>query len=243
MDRERNQVQTRRNSPHSREQFFTGVVLNRRRRYALYHLYESSGPVALEDLARQVAAWERVTTPEEVACEYAESVRSSLRRTHLPYLAESGFVAYDDCRDVVAGRVEDPEVAVFLANDPRTTVTWYRVYLALTAVSAVLLGLVWLDMPPFDRISPIVAAALVVGLFTIASLAYWYDVYRWRRQTEDRPPDFLVTLEEDVPLEAGENEMENEAENETETESQTKSKNETETEGEGDLGSGDDSGQ
>lgn len=214
MDSERNRTPTRRVASRSRERFVTGIVLNQRRRYALYHLHESSGPVALEDLARQVAAWERATTPDEVAGEYAESVLSSLRRTHLPYLAESGLVTYDDRRDLVTGQVEDPEVALFLANDPRTVVSWYKVYLALTVVSAVLIGLIWLGVSPFDRIDPIVAAALVVGLFTVASLAYWYDVYRWRRRTEDTPPDFLVTLEEDVPLEAEENEAENEEEEE-----------------------------
>lgn len=219
MDSKRNRTPTRPVAPRSQERFVTGVVLNRRRRYALYHVHESSGPVVLEDLARQVAAWERATTPDEVASEHAESVRSSLRRAHLPYLAELGFIAYDDRRDLVAGQVEDPEIAVFLANDPRTMVTWYKVYLALTAASAVLLGLVWLDTPPFDQISPIAAAALVVGLFTVASLGYWYDVYRWRRQTEDTPPDFLVTLEEDVSLEEQENESENETESEPENDS------------------------
>jgi hypothetical protein len=215
MNSERNRTPTRTVASRSRERFVTGVVLNQRRRYALHHLYESSGPVAVEDLARQVAAWEGLTTPDEVSSERVESVRSSLRRTHIPYLAESGFVAYDDCRDVVRGRVEDPHVAVFLANDPRTTVSWYRVYLALTAVSALVVGLARFDVPPFDRVGPIAVAALVVGLFAVASVGCWYDVYRWRRRTEDTPPDFLVTLEADVPLEER---KENETEEDTERE-------------------------
>jgi len=102
---------------------------------------------------------------------------------------------------VVRDRVEDPTVTVFLANDPRTTVAWYKLYFALTAVSAVFVGLVRLDVPPFDRVGPLAVAALVVGLFAIASVGYWYDVYRWRRRTEDAPPDLPVTLGVDVPLE------------------------------------------
>jgi hypothetical protein len=208
MNSERNRTSTPAVPPRSRERFVTGVVLNQRRRYTLYYLHESSGPVTLDDLARQVAAWERATTPDEVSAEHAESVRSSLRRTHLPYLAESGFVAYDDRRNLARGRVENPQVAVFLANEPRTTVPWYKVYLVSTAVSAVLVGLVQFGVPPFDRVSPIAAAALVMGLFAVASLGYWYDIYRWRRRTDDTPPDFLVTLEEDVPLKE-EDELEN----------------------------------
>jgi hypothetical protein len=121
---------------------------------------------------------------------------------------------------VVRDRVEDPTVTVFLANDPRTTVAWYKLYFALTAVSAVFVGLVRLDVPPFDRVGPLAVAALVVGLFAIASVGYWYDVYRWRRRSEDTPPDFLVTLEADVPLEdRDEGRKENEAETEDEEDS------------------------
>lgn len=229
MNSEQNRTPTPAVASRSRERFVTGVVLNRRRRYALYHLYESSGPVSVKDLARQVAAWERATTPDEVSGEHAESVRSSLRRTHLPYLADSGFVTYDDRRMMVRSRIEDPHVAVFLANDPRTTVSWYKVYLGLTAVAAVLVGLVQFDVPPFDRLGPIVAAAVVVGLFAIASIGYWYDVYRWRRRTEETPPDFLVTLEADVPLEEQEAETEADEAEEDETERGTEiGENETE---------------
>jgi hypothetical protein len=73
---------------------------------------------------------------------------------------------------------------------------------------------------PFDRVGPLAVAALVVGLFAIASVGYWYNVYRWRRRSEDTPPDFLVTLEADVPLEdRDEGRKENEAETEDEEDS------------------------
>ncbi|WP_276301643.1 DUF7344 domain-containing protein [Halorussus lipolyticus] len=206
MDSERNRTPTRSAATRSRDRFVAGVVLNRRRRYALYYLHESSGPVTLEDLAEQVAAWEAGTTPEEIARHRVESVRSSLCRTHLPYLAERGLVTYDDDRRVATGHVEDPELAVFLANDPRTELPWYRVYLALTAISAVLVGLVQFGVSPFDRIGPIGTAVVIVGLFALASVGYWYDVRRWRRRTENTPPDFLVTLEEDVMLDRDEGE-------------------------------------
>jgi hypothetical protein len=35
----------------------------------------------------------------------------------------------------------------------------------------------------------------------MASLAYWYDVRRWRRRSDDEPPDFLVSLGEEIPFE------------------------------------------
>lgn len=86
-------------------------------------------------------------------------------------------------------------------NDPRTTVAWHKVYLALTVLSTVLVGVTQVGVPPLDDIGPHAAAALVVALFAIASLAYWYDVRRWRRRNEDELPDFLGSLGEEIPFE------------------------------------------
>jgi len=182
----------------ARERLVAAAAHNRRRRYALYYLHQRSGPVAVDALARQVAAWERTTTPDEVAPELAERVAGSLRERHVPALADWGLVAYDADADRVVGTVSDPTVEVLLANDPRTRLPWYKVYLVVTALSAGLLGLVRLDVPPFDAVGPIAAAALVVALFALTSLGHWYDVYRWRRATEEMPPDFAVTLDEEV---------------------------------------------
>jgi len=197
-DRTRRDSETDGSRSCGRERLVAAAARNRRRRYALYYLHQRPGPVAVAALARQVAAWERTTTPDEVAPELAERVASSLRARHVPALADCGLVAYDADADRVVGTVSDPTVGVLLANHSRTRLPWYKVYLVVTALSAGLLGLVRLDVPPFDAVGPIAAAALVVALFAVTSLAHWYDVYRWRRATEEMPPDFAVTLDEEV---------------------------------------------
>lgn len=194
------------------ERLVAEVVLNRRRRYALYYLSEHPDPVPVEDLAAQVAAWERATTsdeggtpgeatPDDAASEHAESVSTALREDHLPRLDGLGLVAYDDRDDLVTGRVEDPTLELYLTNDPRTTVAWYKVYLVLTVVSTVVIGLAQVGVPPFDGLGPVGAAGVVVALFAAASVAYWYDVRRWRRRNADEPPDFVVSLDEEIPFE------------------------------------------
>ncbi|UPV74506.1 hypothetical protein M0R89_00195 [Halorussus limi] len=196
---DRNRRRSKTGASRSRERLVAATVGSRRRRYALYYLHEQSGPVPVEEVARQVAAWERTTTPEEVAPERTASVAASLRRRHVPALVECDLVAYDDRRrDRVVGRVTDPTVELLLANDPRTRVAWYKVYLAVTAISAGLLALVRFGVPPFAEVGSVAVAALVVALFAVASLGHWYDVYRWRRANEDMPPDFRVTLGEEV---------------------------------------------
>lgn len=194
----------------SPERLVPEVVLNPRRRYVLYYLSERSGPVSVADLARQVAAWERSTTPDEVTISdelttvHEESVYSSIRGNHLPYLEARGLVTYDSHGDRVTGQVDDPTVELYVANDPRTTVAWHKVYLLVTAVSTVLLGLTQVGVPPFGDLRPLTAAALIVALFAAVSIGYWYDVYRWRRQNEEDPPDFLVSVDEELPYEEGE---------------------------------------
>jgi hypothetical protein len=54
---------------------------------------------------------------------------------------------------------------------------------------------------PFDDLGPVGAAGVIVALFAAASLTYWYDVRRWRRRNRDEPPDFLVSLDEEIPFE------------------------------------------
>jgi hypothetical protein len=197
MDSDRNRRGSQTDVSRSRERL-AAAVRNPRRRYALYYLHQQSGPVSVEEMARQVAAWERTATPDEVAPERAAMVAASLRRRHVPALVEYGLAAYDGHSDRVVGRVNDRTVELLLANDPRTRIAWYKVYLAVTAISTAFLALVRYEVPPLEEVEPVAAAALVVALFAAGSLGDWYDVYRWRRAHEELPPDFLVSLDEEV---------------------------------------------
>lgn len=225
MAKEQDRTLARNDATVSPERLVAEVVLNRRRRYALYYVSGQSGPVSVEDLAVQVAAWERAatldgrtpegsmdgvtpdegTTDDEVLTDettaHDESVYASLRQYHLPYLESRGFVTYDSHGDRVTGNVDDPTVELFVTNDPRTTIAWHRVYLALTAVSALLLGLAQVGVPPLGGLRPLTVAALIVAMFAVASVGHWYDVRRSRRRNEEEPPDFLVSLEEELPTE------------------------------------------
>lgn len=190
------------------------AVLHPRRRFALYYLRERADPVEVEELADQITAWERKLVAENVSDDGAvdeavetEAVVASLRSHHIPYLVERDVVAYDPQRDRVVYDTDDSTLAMFLANDPRTSVPWHLVYLALTAVSAAFVGLVWLDVGPFAGIRPVTVAGVVVVLFTAASAVHRYDVYRWRRDNEGEPPDFLVTLGDDISERVREDEV------------------------------------
>lgn len=67
-----------------------GLLANDRRRYALHYLSNTVGPVALYDLAEQIAARENDPTYDRY-----EQILISLSHVHLPKLADAGVVEYD----------------------------------------------------------------------------------------------------------------------------------------------------
>lgn len=71
------------------------ILRDARRRYALSALSDRESPVALTDLARDVAAYERETDRDDVSAETVESVAVSLHHNHLPMLADANLVTYD----------------------------------------------------------------------------------------------------------------------------------------------------
>lgn len=153
------------------------ALRNQRRRYALYYLQNHDAPVTLDELVEQVAAWERVTMADDAGASHRKSVYSSLHRTHLPYLEGLGLVAYDrQCKQVA----------------------WYRVYFLLSVVGVFVVGALWVAVPPVGALSPLLAATLILVGFAAVSFLHWYDIRRWHRQTADMPPDFLLTLGDEV---------------------------------------------
>lgn len=72
-----------------------------RRRYALHRLIEAGEPLALADLAADVAASETDLKAGEVPTDTVENVHVSLHHVHVPKLAAASLVRYDTDRKVV----------------------------------------------------------------------------------------------------------------------------------------------
>lgn len=70
------------------------ALATQRRRYVLYYLRDHER-AETDDLATQLAAWERDVPVAEVSTEEANRVRTSLVHSHLPKLDDYGFVDYD----------------------------------------------------------------------------------------------------------------------------------------------------
>lgn len=76
------------------------LLSSQRRRYALACLSEHES-LSLADLADEVTRYERNTPISEIPEEDVLRVYTSLWHTHIPKLAESDVVTYDQDRDLV----------------------------------------------------------------------------------------------------------------------------------------------
>lgn len=169
-------------------------LANRRRRYALHYLKQAGEPVAVRDLAEQVAAWENDTTVAALGSQERKRVYIALYQSHLPTMDAEGLVAYDD----EAGRVEltgeIADIDVYMEVVPGDDIPWDLYYLGLSAANGALLLLAWLDVRPFTAV-PDLGWAVVV-LVSFAASAFVQSFYRRRMRLGDEgPPPDLVNAE------------------------------------------------
>lgn len=77
------------------------ILAHHRRRYALQCLRKCENPIALADLADEVASREYDEPLAELSAETVKRVYLSLYHTHIPKLADEGFVQYNQEPDSV----------------------------------------------------------------------------------------------------------------------------------------------
>lgn len=157
------------------------ILSNRRRRYALHYLSEHPEGETLQELARQLAAWENEIDPDQVSKKQQKRVYVSLYQTHIPKLESEGIVDYDDESGniTLTGRADD--VTTYLRDDDDRSEEWYRYYLGLLAASTVFYAATALDLPGFDLFTPTVAGLVI--LLAFGALTGWYVLVR-RRESQ-----------------------------------------------------------
>ena len=77
------------------------ALADERRRYVLFALKEHERPVALADLADEVAVEENDRTITEIPAEEVKRVYMSLWHSHIPKLVDAGLVEYNQDRGTV----------------------------------------------------------------------------------------------------------------------------------------------
>ncbi|MFB6075092.1 MAG: hypothetical protein ABEJ89_08775 [Haloarculaceae archaeon] len=148
-----------------------------RRRYVIYYLREEGGPVELTTLAEHVAAWENDTTVEELDSQDRKRVYVSLYQTHIPRLAEAGVVEYDQDTGDVALASRADQIDSYIRNGEEET-PWYRYYLALAVVSALVFLGQLADLPVLGAIDTTLLTVAVILAFSALTVIQFLDRYR-----------------------------------------------------------------
>ncbi|MFB6256902.1 MAG: hypothetical protein ABEH58_09305 [Haloplanus sp.] len=155
------------------EQEVFDVLSNRRRRYALYALLDDDS-ATIGSLAEQVAAWENDCAVPEVTPTERKRAYTALQQSHLPKLERTGLISFD--RE--SGRVHPTETLgemdTHLEVAGKEQPPWDRYYLVLSAVTAGIVVGVWLELPPFRAVSPLLWLTFVVGLFAVSAAIHNY---------------------------------------------------------------------
>lgn len=167
------------------------ILSNARRRYVLYYLREEKEPVSLDELARELAAWENDTTVEELTKQQRKRVYVSLYQTHIQKLAEAGIVDYDHDSGMIQLADRAAQIGAYLSTDGDESegdrMRWQETYLLLAGISAVLYGLVAFDVLTVLSEAQI-GVAIVVAFGALASIHYLYT----RREEPEMPADALI---------------------------------------------------
>lgn len=161
------------------------ILSSARRRYMLYYLREADEPVHINELAEQVAAWENETEVEDLSSQQRKRVYVSLYQSHIPKLESAGIVRYDEESGLVSLTSRAARIDRFLDGGARQ-IPWQQFYIALAAVSLVLLLLVAFDVWIFGQLPATVVGLVVSVGFVISATAHY--LYR-RAQRSDIPSE------------------------------------------------------
>jgi len=110
------------------------LLSNARRRFVISYLRDRDEPVELNDLSRDVAAWENDTDVENLTDQQIKRVYVSLYQTHVPKLSESGIVEYDQDSGEVALTSNVSTLDTYLPNSGGNGRPWQVVYAAIAVV-------------------------------------------------------------------------------------------------------------
>lgn len=169
-----------------------GLLADRRRRYAIHYLKQRDEAVSLRELAEQVAAWENEKPVEALNSQERKRVYIALYQSHLPSMDREGIVEYDSDKGTVALAEEYADIDIYLEVVPSEDVPWSVYYLGLAAANTVLLGLVWLEVAPFDTLPDLFWGFIVIATFAVSALAQTLRGRRMRFGDEGPPPELIT---------------------------------------------------
>lgn len=149
------------------------LLSNSRRRYVISILRERNEPMRLNDLSRELAAWENDVEPDALTNPQVKRVYVSLYQTHIPKLAEAGVVSYDQESGMVELEDTAHELDTYIPEHTTGDTNWERLYIIVAAVGLLLYGAaLFLPGGLFPVDSSIVGAVILLTFGILTGVHY-----------------------------------------------------------------------
>ncbi|AUX08780.1 hypothetical protein AArcSl_1146 [Halalkaliarchaeum desulfuricum] len=163
------------------------TLSNRRRRDVLRYLKGNPGESSVRTLTERIAAWENDVDPSEVSYRQRKRVYTSLHQTHLPKLADGGFIEYEPHRGRVALTPAAAELDVYLETVGKHELPWSEYYLGLGAVSLAATVALALGVLPAGIITGTTLSAVVGLVLFVSALVHVVSSRRMRLEDDTSP--------------------------------------------------------
>lgn len=180
-------------APPPSEETLYGVLSDKRRRYTVHFLKQRDEPVAVRELAEQVAAWENEKAPAELSSQERKRVYIALYQSHLPTLDAEGIVEYDEDAKLVSLADGMTEIDMYLEVVPKESVPWSLYYGGLTLLNALLVLLVMYEVEPFTQLPHLGVSVIVLVSFGVSAFVQLYHTRRRRIGDAGPPPEINST--------------------------------------------------
>ena len=165
------------------------MLSNRRRRYALQFLSDTTGPTSLSDLAEQVAAWENETSLDSISASERKTVYTSLQQFHLPKMADAGVIEFDRRAGDVRLTESANDLDIYLELVDRYEIPWSLYYLGFSAVGSILTSLAYAGVQPFTAVPFVGWTVFLIAVFTVSSASHYLLSRRMRLSSNTVPPE------------------------------------------------------
>lgn len=148
------------------------LLSNPRRRFILQYLSRVEGPVTLQDLATEVAAWENETDPEDLTDKERKRLYVSLYQTHIPKLDDVGVIEYDQDSGEIQLTDQVGDLSMYLDGDVQPDRNWELYYLALAIVGGFVFALIFGLLSVGELVTAVIGLAWAVALAALALYHY-----------------------------------------------------------------------
>ncbi len=155
----------------SRDEVFTALS-NRRRRNVITYLKQHGDGAKVRDIAEQLAAWENDLEIPEVTYKQRKQVYTALHQSHLPKLAEGGFIDYESNRGLVSLTEESRQLEMYLEIVSENEILWSEYYVGLAVVCGLLAGAAWIGTVPFAGVSGYAYAVVFALIFGVSGVIH-----------------------------------------------------------------------